>query len=314
MPRLNISPLWEKPRRAMPPAGIFRNSQPATIAMVSRIEQSGTTLITGASSGIGLALAHEFARHGHSLVLTAHNPLRLDEVRLELDRLYSARALTVAADLRDPEGVLKIQQALEAQDLYVDNLVNNAGLGFKGKFWELPAEDAISVARVNNEAVLRLTHLLLPGMVRRGHGRVLNVVSVAAFEPGPLMAVYHASKAFLLSFSEALADELAGSGVTVTALCPGATNTDFFPKAGMTNTRLYRRARLAAPRSVAKLGYNACLRGERLVVDGASNKALVFARRVMTLDAQAAMNRRSYEDADPNDHEQHSRQFTGPVR
>ncbi|HEX6832286.1 MAG TPA: SDR family oxidoreductase [Rudaea sp.] len=220
-------------------------------------------LITGSSSGIGLHLAQEFARHGHSLVLVAPNAPELHRVAADIQARHSTPVRVIAADLERPETAAQIFDQL-AQDEPIDILVNNAGHGQKGKFWEIPLERHLSILRLNVEAVLRLTWLFLPPMLSRGRGRILNTASIAGFEPGPLLAVYHATKAFVLSWSEALATELEGTPISVTALCPGPTDTDFFPKANMENTRGFQQANLMAPQDVAQAGYEALMKGERL--------------------------------------------------
>jgi len=181
----------------------------------------------------------------------------------------------------------------------VEILVNNAGHGHRGKFQDISIEQDLSMVRLNIEAVLRLTKLFLPPMLARKRGRILNTASVAGFEPGPLLAVYHATKAFVLSLSEALATELEKTGVTLTALCPGPTDTDFFPKADMMETRAFQHA--MAPQDVAKAGYNACMEGERIIIPGAMNKVLVGARRILSSDAQAHMNKKFYEELPAED-------------
>jgi short-subunit dehydrogenase len=265
------------------------------------MKRSETTLITGSSSGIGLALAREFAKHGHPLVLTSRSASELREVAAALSSTYQVEVRTIAADLEHSNAAEEIYAAVENDGLTVDVLVNNAGLGFRGKFWEIPIERDISVARVNIEAIMRLTKLFLLQMIRRHRGRIMNTASVAGFEPGPLMAVYHASKAFVLSFSEALARELEDTGVTVTALCPGATDTDFFSKANMTATRAFQKGPVMSPHEVAEIGYRGCMRGDRTVVTGGANRALVFARRILTESAQAKMNQKFYESVKPED-------------
>jgi short-subunit dehydrogenase len=254
-----------------------------------------TVLITGAASGIGLALAKEFAKHGHDLVLTSRVKEELRAVAAEITSKHNIEVGTIGGDLQQAETPQQIFEAVQRDGVAIDILVNNAGLGFRGKFWELPIEDQLSIIRVNNEAVLRMTHLFLPQMINRGSGRILNTASVAGFEPGPLLAVYHASKAFVLSFTEALAVELEDTNISVTALCPGPTDTDFFPKAGMLDTKAFQKAHVMAPQEVAEIAYKGLMRGDRTVVAGGSNKALVFARRFMTEGAQAKMNKKFYE-------------------
>jgi short-subunit dehydrogenase len=151
------------------------------------------------------------------------------------------------------------------------------------------------------EAVLRLTKLFVPSMIRRGRGRILNVASVAGFEPGPLFAVYHASKAFVLSWSEALATELEDTGVTLTALCPGPTDTDFFSKADMVGTRAFQKANLMAPQPVAVAGYEGLMNSERVVVPGVVNKIAVFSRRFLPKETQSRIHEKLYQQVDPED-------------
>lgn len=220
-----------------------------------------TALITGASSGIGLHLAREFAQHRHSLVLVAPVELELRKVANELMSAHGIDVRVIAKDLEQEIAAEEIQREADQGDgASIDILVNNAGHGQRGKFSEIPIEDDISMLRLNVEAVLRLTKVFLPEMVRRGRGKILNTASVAGFEPGPLLAVYHATKAFVLSFSESLATELEDTGVSVTALCPGPTDTDFFPKAGMMDTHAFQKANVMAPQEVAEMGYKALMK------------------------------------------------------
>jgi short-subunit dehydrogenase len=255
-------------------------------------------LITGATSGIGLHLSHQFASHGHPLVLVAPEAGELDTLAGDLKARYGIRTLCIALDLEDTDSAAHAMEAVEGTGWKVDILVNNAGHGYKGLFWELPIATHLSMLRLNVEAVLRMTAAFLPGMVERRRGRLLTTASIAGFEPGPTMAVYHASKAFVLSWSEALATELAGTGVTVTALCPGPTDTDFFPKGDMEQSVAFQKANLMDPEEVAVEGYKAAMEGERVVVVGGLNKAMVFSRRFMSESMQAKMNEKMYEDVD----------------
>ncbi|MCD6051158.1 MAG: short-chain dehydrogenase/reductase [Verrucomicrobia bacterium] len=260
-----------------------------------------TTLITGASSGIGLSLAREFAKHGHDLVLVAPDFTEVQNVAEDIRQTYGVEIHSIGKDLERADSADEIFDELYRAGVQVEILVNNAGLGQRGRFWEIPLEKDISMIRLNIEAVIRMTKCFLPSMLARGHGRILNTASVAGFEPGPLLAVYHATKAFVLSFSEALATELEQTSISVTALCPGPTDTDFFPKADMMATRAFQKANLMAPQDVAKDGYEAVMRGERVTVSGTVNKTLVFARRVMTESAQAKLNQQFYEEVDPSE-------------
>jgi len=256
-----------------------------------------TALITGSSSGIGLHLAHEFAKHGHPVVLVAPVEAELREVAEQLRATTGVEAIVIAKDLEQPNAPQEIFDELQSAGVNVDILVNKAGHGQRGHFWDISLEQDLSMVRLNIEAVLRLTKLFLPPMLARGRGRILNTASVAGFEPGPMLAVYHATKAFVLSLSEALATELKDTGVTLTALCPGPTDTDFFPKADMTETRAMQHA--MAPQDVAKAGYEALMDGERVIVPGGMNKALVSARRFLTEEAQSKMNAKFYEELPP---------------
>ena len=268
-----------------------------------------TALITGASSGIGLELARQFAKHGHRLILTARSRDELDAIASELSAEHHIEVGVLAYDLENPASADHLFRSVQGGDVQVDILVNNAGIGFRGKFWEIPLENELSMIRLNIEAVVRLTRMFLPVMLERKRGRILNTASIAGFEPGPLLAVYHATKAFVLSLSEALATELENTGVTVTALCPGPTDTDFFPKAGMEDTRAFQKAKVMAPQDVAALGYDALMRGDRVYVPGGMNKFLVSSRRMMTEHAQSKMNQKFYEDVEPKDRKHHRGDF-----
>ena len=266
---------------------------------LSRIMNEETVLITGASSGIGLALAREFAQHGHPLVLTAPVEAELRSLATDLARIHGVKARIIAKDLARETAPQEIFNELAREDIQIEILVNNAGLGQRGKFWETPLDRDITILRVNAEAVLRMTKLFLPMMVQRGHGRIMNTASIAGFEPGPLLAVYHATKAFVLSLSEALATELEDTAVTVTALCPGPVDTDFFPKAEMIDSEVFQRGNVMAPQEVARAGYEALMRGDRITIPGATNKAMVFSRRLMPEAAQAKINEKLYSPTDP---------------
>lgn len=255
-----------------------------------------TVLVTGASSGIGKEIAREFAKRGCSVIIVAPVAVELRIVAEELAAETGSSVRTIAKDLRTEDGVDEIFAELEEAGVTIDVLVNNAGLGYRGNFWELSFDQDAEMLDVNVRAPLRLTKLFLPGMITRGHGRILNTASIAGFEPGPLLAVYHATKAFLLSWSEALATELKDTGVTVTALCPGPVDTDFFVKADMLETRAFQEANVMGPREVAKAGVEAALRGERVVVPGGMNKVSAFSRRLTGESVQARKNEALYHD------------------
>lgn len=255
-------------------------------------------LVTGASSGIGLHLAREFAAHGHPIALVAPDAAELDACAAAIRAEFGVEALSIPADLEKSDAVDDIRTVLQSTGHEVGILVNNAGHGFRGNFVEQPLDIALSMVRLNVDAVLRVAHAFIPPMVARGQGRVLNTASIAGFQPAPTMAVYHATKAFVLSWSEAIADELSEQGVTVTALCPGATDTDFFPKAGIEDSRVFQSGNVMAPQDVAQAGYAACMAGERVIVPGAMNKAMVFSRRLLPESTQAKLNEAQYSDVE----------------
>lgn len=269
--------------------------------MKSNNPKSETVLITGASSGIGLHLAREFARHGHPLVIVAPVAAELSNVALQLEREFGVTVQPVASDLTDENAAEDIFDEITQAGTEIDILVNNAGLGQRGKFWENPPERDIQMIRLNVEAVVRLTRIFLPPMLSRGRGRILNTASIAGFEPGPNMAVYHATKAFVLSLSESLATELQDTGITLTALCPGPTDTDFFSKADLVDSPAFQKANVMGPQPVAEAAYEALMNGERVIVPGTMNKVMVAGRRLLPESAQAKKNEKLYEETDPTD-------------
>lgn len=258
-----------------------------------------TVLITGASSGIGYELAREFAKHGHDLVIVAPIEPELRDVASRLSAEYGVSVKPIAEDLRRESAADDIFAQVAASGLSVQILVNNAGLGRRGQFWDIPLEDDISMIRLNIEAGVRLTKRFLPAMLFNERGRILNTASIAGFEPGPLLAVYHATKAFVLSWSEALATELKDTGVTLTVLCPGPVDTDFFEKAGMVDTPAFQQASVMAPQEVAAAAYASLMAGERVVVPGLANKATALGSRLMPESMQAKKNEKLYTETDP---------------
>jgi len=252
-------------------------------------------LVTGASSGIGLELATLLARGDHDVVLVARSRSRLDEIARGLAEEFGIRATVIDVDLADPGAPGWIRSVLEEQSLGVDVLVNDAGFGVYGLFAETPIEKELEMIRVNISALTHLTKIVLPRMLARRRGRILNVASTAAFQPGPLMAVYYATKAYVLSFSEALANETDGTGVTVTALCPGPTITEFQRKAGLEETRLFHSPLVTTAREAARAGYDGMMRGRRVVIPGAGNFLLAQAVRFSPRRMATAIARRIQE-------------------
>lgn len=233
-------------------------------------------LITGASGGIGYELAKLLARESYHVVLVARSEQRLAEVAQELRQFSGASMIVIPKDLALPQAAEEVFDQLRRQGLMVDVLVNNAGFGSHGLFAEADLSGQLEMMQVNMVALTHLTRLCLPGMIQRRWGKILNVASTAAFQPGPLMAVYYASKAYVLSFSEALANELKGTGVTVTALCPGPTRTSFQERAGVGDTPLMR-GRIADAASVARAGYCGLMAGKTVVIPGIRNRLLALA-------------------------------------
>ncbi len=243
-----------------------------------------TALVTGASSGIGAEIALELAARGCSLILSGRDPSRLAETAARV-RGAGASAETIAADLSRPEGASDLLSHIG--DRQIDILVNNAGFGYDGEFADMDTAAIADMIAVNVTTLSILTRALLPGMLERHSGRILNVASTAAFSPCPHMAVYGATKAYVLSFTEALATEIKGSGVTATALCPGATDTRFAETASMDGTGLFRRS--MSPGAVAKRGTRALLNGRRTVVIGFRNLLLAFSTRLAPRSVAAAV-------------------------
>lgn len=233
-----------------------------------------TALVTGASYGIGVDLAHCFARDGYDLVLTARSAGPLAEVAERLAREHGVKATAIANDLEAKGGGTKLMEAVAARGLRVDVLVNNAGYGHAGALTSSPLETQVGMIDLNVRALVELTYLLWDGMRERGRGGVLNVASTAAFQPGPLMAVYYASKAFVLSFSEALWEEARGTGLKVSCLCPGPTASRFRERAGTGRTNLAKASPVAASLPVAERGYRGFQADERVVITGARNRAV----------------------------------------
>ncbi len=255
-----------------------------------------TALVTGASSGIGRELSKLLAADGYNLVLVARSGQKLDELAAELGRAGKINATALAKDLSDPAAPDEIFKTLQAQSITIDVLINNAGFGARGPFAQNDWADEMGMLQVNAIALTRLTKLFLPGMVKRGSGKIMNVGSTGSFAPGPSMAVYCATKAYVLSFSEALASELKGTGVTVTALCPGVTLTGFQARANVENIRMLRGGGMSA-RQVAEIGYRAMKRGTPVVIPGAWNWLMIFSTRFIPRSLMTSMSKQLMEPA-----------------
>ncbi len=252
-------------------------------------------LITGASAGLGEQFAHLFARDGHDLVLVARNEARLEALAERL-RVHKVKAHVMAEDLSRPGAAARLFERIKSKGLAVEFLVNNAGFGSTGPFLDLPVEKEVEMVELNCTALVELCHRFGHEMRARKSGRILNIASTAGFQPGPFMATYFASKAFVLSFSEALAHELQGSGVTVTCHCPGATATEFARRAGNDESRLFQRGGVAKADAVAAHAYEAMLQGEVVAVHGFLNwvatQSVRLSPRAVVRSIAAALNTR----------------------
>jgi len=238
-----------------------------------------TALVTGASAGIGRELARLFAKDGHDVVLVARRRDRLEELAKELETASGVKATVIAADLGDRAAPSAVADELRAQGIAVDFLVNNAGFGTRGSFVHSDLSRELEMVEVNIRALMQLTRLFLPDMIARKRGRILNIASVAGFLAGPYMATYYATKAFVLSFTEALSAELAGTGVTVTAGCPGPTATEFGSVAGNRKTKSPQ-SNVAQAEPVARHAYKAMMAGRVVAVPGFMNKLVTQSVRI----------------------------------
>ncbi len=251
-----------------------------------------TALITGASSGIGYEIAKILAKDSDILVLVSRKRERLLEVKRELENYAPVSVKVIVKDLSQPGAVEDIYRELESEKISVDILINNAGVGHLGSFTETDWRHDADIIATNITALTHMTKLFVKDMIARKKGRIMNVASTAAFQPGPLMAVYYASKAYVLSFSEAIANELRGTGVTITALCPGPTATNFAKVADMERSKLFMLKPPASAMDVAHYGYDAMMKGKTVAVHGAVNKIIAFSVRLSPRKLLSLISRR----------------------
>ena len=243
-----------------------------------------TALITGASSGIGLAFGQVLAREKHNLILVARSKDKLEALKQELSQKHGIQAVVFVCDLTQTNAVKQLFEQIKQQGLTVDILINNAGYGDYGTFADSDWEKLQGMILRNTLALTHLSRLCLPSMITRGSGQILNVASTAAFQPGPMMAVYFATKAYVLSLSEALSAETEGTGVTVTVLCPGPTQSNFGQVAGMDKIPSMENVtsdNIPTALKVAEYGYQQLQKGEVIAVHGLLNKFLTFTPRIM---------------------------------
>lgn len=250
-----------------------------------------TVLITGASSGIGLELAHVFAAHGENLVLVARDSDRLQKLANTLSKQYGLRVEAITLDLTKPDAVDHLVKTLKKEAIQIDTLINNAGFGLYGDSTTTSWKTEQNMIDLNISVVNELSKHFAHRMVKRGQGRIMNVASVAAFFPGVYMSTYYASKAYVMSYTLALAEEVASHGVVVTALCPGPTKSGFVQRAHADHSRLF--SRTMSARTVAEQAYRGLKRGRRIIIPGWKNKAAVFVTRFLPHRMIASLVRRA---------------------
>ena len=230
-----------------------------------------TALITGASSGLGTEFARIHASKGDNLVLVARGKDKMEALKTEFEKQFGISVYVISKDLSVQSAPKEVYDELEVQKIHIDYLINNAGFGDFGVFAECDWEKQFQMINLNIMALTYLTRLFLPDMIKNKFGKILNIASTAAFQPGPTMSIYFATKAFVLSFSESIANELKGTNVTVTALCPGATETGFKAAAALDNSNLFKGNQIATSKEVAEFGYNSMMKGKTVVVHGFVN-------------------------------------------
>jgi uncharacterized protein len=252
-------------------------------------------LVTGASAGIGRQIAKVLAEKGYDICLTARNLEPLNELSQEIRKKFNRKTWVFISDLSIPGAPADLVAAMGELTDQVEVLINNAGFGLLGPFADLDADDQMAMVNLNVGALTQLSRLLLPSLLARGKGYILNVASTAAFQPGPLMAVYYATKAYVVSFSAAVHNEVRSRGVSITALCPGPTLTEFQKRAGMANTPLFTGRNTMSAEAVARIGVRAMFRRKPLVVAGRLNAAMAFLTRFAPRQLAASMVRRVQE-------------------
>jgi len=276
------------------PKHTIRTSKKNTRQSGNTWKPNKTALITGASSGIGYDMSSVLAGNGYNVVLVARNKEKLEALANQAREMFGVSARVIVKDLARPNSAEEIFRELERQEIEVDILINNAGYGLLGNFAYTSKEVELEMIEVNIAAVAHLTKLFLPPMIRRRRGRILNIASVAGFRPGPLMTNYSATKAYVVSFSVGLAEEVRESGVTVSVLCPGPTLTGFQDRAGINDNSLVKLMSVDS-RVVARSGYEGLMAGKTVIVPGFFNKMIVFLSRITPLSLSARSLKKYYE-------------------
>ncbi len=264
--------------------------------MTTHTPSKKTALITGASGGIGLELSRLFARDGYNLILVARSAEKLQTLARELEQAHGITVTVLPADLSQPGAAQEIYNQVRAKGIRVNALVNNAGFGILDTLATARLEDSLEMIQLNVTSLTVLTQLFLPDMIKQRSGQIMNVGSTGSFSPVPAMAVYAAAKAYVLSFSEAIAEELRGTGVTVTALCPGVTITGFQSRSGVGGSRMVAMGSMTAEQ-VAITGYRALKRGQPVIVPGFLNSLMIFFTHLMPGSLTARISKRMMESA-----------------
>ncbi len=256
-----------------------------------------TVLVTGASTGIGREFARLCARDGYDVVLVARSQAPLEDLASEIRQKFGRAVHVRIKDLSSPAAPRELFDEVKASGIDVDVLINNAGFGLVGRFWKLSEAEQMEMIRLNVAALTDLSRLFLPDFIQRRRGGILNVGSTAAFQPGPLMSVYYATKAYVVSFSEAIHNEAREHGVTVTCLCPGPTRTAFDKRAGASATKLFAGGRAMDAATVAQIGWKGLKARKPLVIAGRLNATMAFLTRFAPIQFTASMARRFQENA-----------------
>lgn len=271
-------------------------------------KQNKTALVTGATSGIGYELAKLFAKNGYDLLLVSRSQDVLDDIAMDFNSRYGVNVYYFAIDLFVPGAAEQLYQQVKQRGMQVDILVNDAGQGVYGKFTETNLYEELNIIQLNIISLVVLTKLFLQDMVDRGEGKILQVASMVSKVSSPLMAVYAGTKAFVYNFTQSVINELKDTGVTMTALLPGATDTDFFNKAGAENTKMVKEGKLDDPADVAKDGYDALMEGESKIISGMKNKVQAAIANVVPDQVIAAKMRDMNEEADKEEGEEKIKQ------